>query len=262
MGFQQKIKNIISLDYKYAFLEILLIVIGILIALWVDTWWQGKQDIKKEQAYLSALKSELEENQSKYEANLTALNSDIETTNAFLMLLKTNPQMNLPADSLSGYLWPLITIETISPTRAALDDIINSGGMQYIRSDILRRQIATYKQSFEYDFEQQRATADLWNKTLSVFNLNNINISQLVPPATGGYGLEKKRSLDVPQMRFASTFSAQDRREYANRLTQRVLLISRLRKTHNTVLKNIRVLLFQLARQNPTEQPQNTTIRG
>lgn len=260
MGFKQRFQFFYNLDYHYAFVQVILMVTSILIAFWVDTWWQGKQDIKKEDAYLSALESELEENRAKYNAHLQVLNDDIKTTNAFLSLLQENQTGDIPPDSLQKYLWPLITVETLSPTRAALDDLVNSGGMQYIRSDILRRQIATYKQSFEFDFDKQQMTAELWSKTLSVFNLNNINLSQLVP-ARPEKSLDSRRSVQVPRMNFPSNFSALDRKKYANRLTQRILLINRLRQTHDDVLNNIRILLFQLGMKDNAENSSNT-IRG
>ncbi|MCW9707823.1 hypothetical protein [Fodinibius salsisoli] len=252
MKFKERFRFFFNLDYHYAFLQVILMVISILIAFWVDTWWQGKQNIKKEKAYLSALKSELEENQRIYDSHMEKLKEDVSTTSNFLSMLKGNTSGQIPADSLQKYIWPLATINVITPIQAALDDLINSGGMQYIRSDILRRQIATYKQNFEFDFEKQRSALKLWNSTLSVFNLNNMNISQVVPADA------IESSSEIPKFAFNSSFSASDRRTYINRLVQRILLIDSLQESHRKVLQNIRPLLFQLNYQLNSEASPNS----
>lgn len=259
MGFKNRFKSIFSLDYKYFITELLLIVAGILIALAADSWWQSRQDRQTEQAYLSALKAELEENRVEFENHLQTLNDDVATTHEALNLFKTYPDGNIPVDSLRRHLRPLLTIETIAPSRAALDDIINSGGLQYITSDILRRGIANYEQQFKHNVEMQRSAARLWDGTLSVFTLDNMNLSQMVPPPEPGgmaRGMEGDRSL--PQLQFSNEFSRASRKAFANRLVQRIMLINRLQDTHRKLIRDIRTLMFQLNIQLGEESGRNT----
>ena len=49
----------------YAFGEIVLIVVGILVALWIDNWNDDRQMAKREQFYLAGLQKEFEQSRVK-----------------------------------------------------------------------------------------------------------------------------------------------------------------------------------------------------
>ncbi len=57
--------------FKYAIGEIILVVIGILIALSINNWNEGRKEIEQEQTILKQLKTD-------YEANLIQLENKIE----------------------------------------------------------------------------------------------------------------------------------------------------------------------------------------
>ena len=52
--------NLVGKYFLYAFGEFILIVLGILVALWIDNWNQERQELKREQFYLSGLKEEFQ----------------------------------------------------------------------------------------------------------------------------------------------------------------------------------------------------------
>lgn len=262
MGFRHRLKSFFTLDFKYLLTELLLIVAGILIALAVDSWWQQRQDRETERSYLSALQSELEVNRAEFEGHLQQLDADIASTNRALQLFRTYPAGAPPIDSLHAALRPLITIRTIAPSRAALDDILQSGGLQYITSDILRRAIANYEQQLDYDVQMQRSAAALWDGQLSVFNLNQINLSQLMQPDTSGTGpdgrLSRGPAPEVPALAYATRLSPESRQLFANRLVQRIILVNRIRQRHRSLVGEIRMLMFQLNVQLGGEARRNT----
>ena len=89
--------------FKYAIGEIVLVVIGILIALQINTWNQNRQDRKQEQQILTQLLNE-------YQNNLNQLNQKIFIRNetilsAYKLLEYRNDEtLNVVADSFNLHL--------------------------------------------------------------------------------------------------------------------------------------------------------------
>lgn len=260
MGFKQRLYAFKYLDFKYAFLELFLIIAGILIAFWIDTWWQNKQDLQRERSYLSALRTELRDNLEAYETHQKELGEDITITNSFISYLSPGQQPTPEADSIQTYLWSLKEINMIIPQRAALDDLINSGGMRFIQSDILRREIAGYEQIFQYDIEKQQTAVDRWSNSLMAFGMDHMNLSRIIP-SEGIDGINEEEKITVPQIDYATDFSAFGRKEYINRLIQRILLVNRLRQSHQSVIRHIHKLISLIDIQLNPDRNTNT-IQG
>ncbi len=257
MGFKQRLYAFKNMDLKYAFLELILIIAGILIAFWIDTWWQNKQDLQRERSYLSALRTELQDNLEAYQTHQQELGDDISTTNSFISYLSPEQLASAGGDSIRTYLWLLKEIDMIIPQRAALDDLINSGGMRFIQSDILRREIAGYEQTFQDDIEKQQAAVDRWSNSMMAFGLDHMNLSKVIP-SDGIEGVNEQEKVTVPQIDYATDFTVFGSKEYINRLIQRILLVNRLRQSHQSVIRHIRNLISLIDIQLNPKRNSNT----
>jgi hypothetical protein len=149
---------------KYALGEIILVVLGILIALQIDTRNQNRQDRRQEQVVLSQLLDE-------YTSNLEQLNSKmyirrevIKSAYILLQYRKTEPDRIHP-DSFNLYLSRVITRPTFDPVLGVTNELSNSGKLYLIRNATLRNRLASFSSLLnEVHEEEQVIFADVQTK--------------------------------------------------------------------------------------------------
>ena len=139
--------------FKYAIGEILLVVIGILIAIQLNEWRNDKANANQKQNVLLALKAE-------FEANLTQLDKVYYyQTNTLNALNKT---MNL-IDSINYISDDKVFIETIldmkyeysyNPTNGALRSAVSSGDIHLIDSERLIELLFSWEDLVKDSFEE------------------------------------------------------------------------------------------------------------
>ena len=127
----------------YAVGEILLVVIGILIALQVNELNESWKRVNQENYLIFELRKELQDNlvliNEDIEKNKTGLNGTLE----FLQLLQERglEEHKSKADSLIVYLY---YINTIDPVSGVIDDMINTGKLDLISEDSLRKDLSNW----------------------------------------------------------------------------------------------------------------------
>ncbi len=132
--------------FKYAVGEIILVVIGILIALQINTWNTQRLDNNKEQEYLHNLiedikvQQELVTNQIIHEKKMK---SQVEKA-----LVHLNSEI-INADSLNTYLSD-ITRKSFVVNDPTFQDLKSSGNILLIKDNTLRKNILSFYQYLEY----------------------------------------------------------------------------------------------------------------
>ena len=124
---------------KYAIGEIILVVIGILIALSINNWNEGKKDRVEEQELLTQLHSE-------YKSNLEQLDQKIGLRNNMLNAsLKLLNYVDYPetreTDSILKYIGYTVTAPTFDPI---VNDIISSGRIQLLQNTSLKEKLSRW----------------------------------------------------------------------------------------------------------------------
>lgn len=133
----------------YAIGEILLLVIGILIALQVNNWNQLQKNLKKEQFYLKELQMEFQKDSSILDRYIDLTRYKSEDGRRVEAYLKGD---SVGKDSLLSYLFfngRVLIFNSFTPT---YDEIISTGQQDILRSDKLKVLIKNYK-SFLRDIE-------------------------------------------------------------------------------------------------------------
>jgi hypothetical protein len=131
---------------KYALGEIVLVVIGILIALQINTWNEGLVNKKKEKEYLNNLIEDLktQENlvytQIRHEATMRG---NCEKALEFLNAEK------ISGDSVSKYL-ETVTRRTFVVNDPTFQDLKSSGNILLIKDNTLRKKILSFYQYLDY----------------------------------------------------------------------------------------------------------------
>jgi hypothetical protein len=177
--FFRRIRETVLLENKfskyllYAIGEIVLVVIGILIALQINTWNEVKKSREKEFSYLERLKEEIEDNIKLTESNLAGATTFKELT---LLALKVYSGDTLVgAGQLAGAIeWASYG----SPTNVknnVWQDLVSSGNADLLSNSLLRLAISEYYNLIETHWELFRnnwvddlnATHDLTSMVLS-----------------------------------------------------------------------------------------------
>jgi hypothetical protein len=125
------------------FAELILIVAGILIALYIDGWVQDRKDRDSETAYLELLRDDLELIEAELAEYIEFEESIVATGKAFLDAI-SSADPSAGHRSLQGMLGEMSVRRTLSVDSAAYTDLTNTGNLQLIRNAELRRQLVRY----------------------------------------------------------------------------------------------------------------------
>ena len=167
---------------KYAIGEIILVMIGILLALQVNNWNEERKERKRIDKYAKSLVLDLE--------------SDVKMIDTILYIAK---QISLRVDSLSNYIrdknideisnldvFCLSWMKLYRPyswNRATLDELKNSGGLQLIKNSELSKKINSYDaltRHMDEDYnEDNHISNNAWELMSSVVNINYPNSAEL-----------------------------------------------------------------------------------
>lgn len=141
---------------KYAIGEIILVVIGILIALQINNWNEHRKALIDEKATIASLKLEFQKNLVNLQSNIQAINSFISAGNT--LLEHTGPEYEYGAlkkfDSLINM---TIRMAVWDPSLYTLSNIKNSGKLSNLSNNNLKEQLIEWESFYTnlldwYDF--------------------------------------------------------------------------------------------------------------
>ncbi|PHQ28452.1 DUF6090 family protein [Leeuwenhoekiella nanhaiensis] len=118
---------------KYAVGEIILVVIGILIALQINNWNEDRKEQAEAIALLSQLHAEFESNRKQLEEKMIIRNNMIAASFKLLNYIDHPEKRHL--DSVNSHLVQTLLVPTFDPV---VNDIISSGRIQLLRNNRLK----------------------------------------------------------------------------------------------------------------------------
>jgi len=131
---------------RYALGEILLVVIGILIALQVNNWKEDIQNHKLEKTTLENIRSDLVLQQGIINDQLQFESVTVAETDTASLFLKSS----LPIEKLDSLLMKLTWRLTFVENKTSYISMDNIGGKKLIRNSNLKNAIARYYQRLDY----------------------------------------------------------------------------------------------------------------
>ncbi|MHA7863679.1 DUF6090 family protein [Flagellimonas marinaquae] len=163
----------------YAIGEIILVVIGILIALAIDN--ANEQSIKreKEQIYLIGLRDEFETSQTKLKELITFNKQSYEDSKKILVYMVD--QENLPDEQeLANLLYNALAFDiSFNPNNSLLMEMINSGSLKDIGNPRLRILLTNWISNIEDIAKQEMMLANERDKILDMFRSEENSIKTL-----------------------------------------------------------------------------------
>ena len=177
--------------FKYAIGEIILVVIGILIALQINNMREQSIERDKELAYLKEINLDFKSNKQQLDSiiehNLTSLHA-IKRLQIFIASLKkdesiyTTIQNHPLLDSLMYYQQKSFANKSFNPKNGSIRALINSSSFDVIKNDSLRRLLISWNDVLgDYLEEEQFAMNFLFNEYYP-FIRKNYNYSNLFDP--------------------------------------------------------------------------------
>ncbi|GGG57114.1 DUF6090 family protein [Bizionia arctica] len=162
----------------YAIGEIILVVIGILIALQINNWNINTQNKKQEQQILEQLLVE-------YTSNLEQINQKIDIRNDMLnscyslLRYRTETNNQMVADSIDAHLFRISIRPTFDPELSVTNELINSGKLYLLEDIKLRNKISSYSSSLSELKEEEQIIVNFTENWLIPFLIKNYQIGRM-----------------------------------------------------------------------------------
>ncbi len=161
--------------FKYAVGEIVLVIIGILIALQINNWNENRKTIQKTNNYLRALVTEIDKNVITLSNAIEYVHADIEEAANSLKLLNLPQAINYPDSTLKKAMETRPIYKTIL-SQSTFDDFINAGILENIEEINLKNSILSINSLIEDCYQNSKKSEDAWDNYQLPYLLQNNNV--------------------------------------------------------------------------------------
>ena len=195
----------------YAFGEIILVVIGILIAFAINNANQERLTVKNEVTYLMGLKEEFQTSKLKLK-ELIAVNQDNYNGAKQILAYTGDPSAVPSEEEFSKVLYSTFSTDiAFNPNNSLLQEIINSGNLKNLSNPELRIQLTNWISTIEDIRRQEEELGIQRIKVLDMFRTNDYSLRTIFEKAgvSESIGLP---STDVTE----SNLSLLDSKEFEN----------------------------------------------
>jgi hypothetical protein len=149
-------ENKFSKYLLYAIGEIILVVIGILIALQINNQNIYKQERSIEKTYLIALQEEFEVNINKLDEIIDLNTNLIDNTDKLIEVFRKNVMDTISEKTVVNYFFETFSSEVnYTPSKGVLTEIISSGNLKLIQNQELKQKLASFESSLEQIYHQE-----------------------------------------------------------------------------------------------------------
>ncbi len=197
--------------FLYALGEIALVVIGILIALYLDEQKDYREDRRQELVYLQDLERDLQRNLEELDRVIVKSGNILAACDTVVAYSKSPPD-KIPEDKLLDYMQDLMGYTKHATQQGTIEDLLGSGKLEVIQNDSIRRAVATW----EADMKLSR---ELEEDAKTAF-MSYVEYIDLRLPLYERPDIEKVKRELLPQML------------YLNRVTNRAITIDFLNHTY------------------------------
>jgi Family of unknown function (DUF6090) len=166
------LENKSSKYLKYAFGEIFLVVVGILIALQVSNWNEDRKLRSREEIYLKTLHEEFISNKSQFEEVIKNHYDALKSCNQIINLFPIEITESLN-DSLQSAFNHIYKRYTFNPTQGTINALINSSSIELISNETLRQLLMQWNDIVEDYQEEEKNSVDFARSYLEVYSIKN-----------------------------------------------------------------------------------------
>lgn len=159
--------------FKYAIGEIILVVIGILIALSINNWNETRKDRKKEVVFLAQIHAEFKENIAQFERIKDFHEKSLKSCN---WMITHQPFKTVQLDSLRYHsLWSRVSY-TFDPSESSVKSLINTGAIDLIQDLELREALIGWQDLIDDYLEEEKEMREFTVNHVIPFSLDHFTL--------------------------------------------------------------------------------------
>lgn len=157
----------------YALGEIVLVVVGILIALQINNWNQDRRERVLEDQYLKQIHKEFSNNKEQFEIVLSMHRKCYESC-LWLMANYQNPEVNKDTlrKHLNLYRWSF----TYNPSNSSVNAILNSGNIGIIKDKELSDELVRWNEMVNDYVEEEQYSREFFDEVIVPFEIKHFDI--------------------------------------------------------------------------------------
>jgi hypothetical protein len=245
-------ENRISKYLLYATGEIVLVVIGILIALQVNNWNEGRKLEMRNTENLASLSQELVANQKELTVHIERVRNQIRTG---LNMIDTLNNGSITVTRRDTYL--LERLGELGPLRlrplttTTLDEIINTGSYSGIHSTEIKNNLLTYQAQLSNMKTTMERFEDFWQNIEQPYLITHFSITDMLTNRDEKWNIQDRQLLgekipDFKRVNFYFKSNGEaffNNREYTSMMTSRYFDLRAVLKSMNWLNESIDKLL-------------------
>lgn len=225
--------NLVGKYFLYAFGEFILIVLGILVALWIDNWNQERQELKREQFYLSGLKEEFQVSLQKLDTLIVVNRKSYVTAQDLLRLIPQSSSLEEESQVSQMLIQAFSYDIAYNPNNSLLEELMNSGRLETLSDRGLRQHLTSWESFVRSVQHQENSLRIQRDQTSDLLLAEEGSIRTILVRSgvdTGGLDLETSGELH-------SNLPLLKSREFENNLLLFILTATNIETVHYAPLK-------------------------
>ena len=144
MLIRRAIESVRTQNWSALLSELVIVVLGIFIAIQVDSWWQGQDDLRQEQSYISRLTQDVGKDIESIEFSISLAEYRLTLANT-LIAAADDPTIasSKPVEFMTAVHQSAFT-HTPSLNTDTFDELRSTGGLQLLREDAIKAALFEY----------------------------------------------------------------------------------------------------------------------
>lgn len=141
-------KNLAGVNWNQAAGEAFLLLLGVLLALGAQAWWEARVERDTTDDYVANLLVEVRENQLDLQRTLETYENSIKASTALIQGIQ-NGEFEGASTSLQEHLLGLANFSDFRPAISALENLLGAGGLALLESTELQLAVSKYAQKVD-----------------------------------------------------------------------------------------------------------------
>lgn len=207
-----------QINWRYALGELAIVVVGILIALWLNGWWGERLERREEHQALLRLQDALQADRTQLLSVIEHHERQQSSTQALLRAMEPGASPMTPAELTTHFNWALVSW-TFNPSDGVLQDLLNSGRLHLIQNARLRSRLAAWPGRVADLTEDEVANRMVLDEQLLPFLIRTVPLKML-PHYAEATGEESVSRFAWKPDRLLTSM------EFENHLTNRLTIVT------------------------------------
>jgi len=199
--------------FKYAIGEIILVMVGILLALQINNWNETKKEQAITNKYLSGFVSDLEKDRAQLDNLINVRKKQSTSAKALLIMIETNEYDH---ESFYSHFYYLFPFHRFTPNSNTLEEVLNSSHLRFITDEDIKNRLLDLRNSYKrIILNEEHVYEDKSVYQYSALTMNHIEFNGLFIADTG-FPMEKReesfsKSKDVEVYKKDADYFMKDR---------------------------------------------------